>query len=360
MLQRQGLEMSRKHLHEAHNATLVDIVARGDVSDAEYDLELPTVLLSHVPLFREPGTPCGPLREKHPPTAPRLEVDEPNAIRLGGGFQYQNVLTKALTKTIAEKVGNVSYAFSGDDHDYCEVTHRAYPSAGGGIKEITVKSMSWAMGVRKPGFLLASLWNPIDQAEASLHSLNQAPDSGTIQTHLCLLPNQLAIFIRYALLLIFTLLAVIVHSVVMAQREMDGPASGPSNPVLPLREPSKTFASKVSQRSRASSGSAYAGGTGMLAPRSETSRARSVSPAPFGGYGLPQINTQPSAPLISQAGYYPKSESPEWDDLEDERPPSRSRRRQGFVARLGEQFGRTMLIVAGPTLVWYWYLMTSG
>lgn len=31
------------------------------------DPELPTVVLTHVPLYREKGTPCGPLREKHPP-----------------------------------------------------------------------------------------------------------------------------------------------------------------------------------------------------------------------------------------------------------------------------------------------------
>ncbi|KAK5002552.1 hypothetical protein LTR28_011272, partial [Elasticomyces elasticus] len=110
-------------------------------NDLEKQVELPTVLLSHVPLYRPPGAPCGPLRERHPPTAPELDSDEPNAISVSAGYQYQNVLTQDLSKTVTEKVGSISYAFSGDDHDYCEIVHHGYKSAGHGMNEITVKSI---------------------------------------------------------------------------------------------------------------------------------------------------------------------------------------------------------------------------
>ncbi|KAI9778057.1 MAG: hypothetical protein M1816_004275 [Peltula sp. TS41687] len=50
--------------------------------------------------------------------------------------------------------------FSGDDHDYCSVTHTSYGHHHT-IPEITVKSISWAMGIRKPGFEMVSLWNPL-------------------------------------------------------------------------------------------------------------------------------------------------------------------------------------------------------
>ncbi|KAL8965429.1 MAG: hypothetical protein Q9197_006514, partial [Variospora fuerteventurae] len=183
-------------------------------------VDLPSILLTHVPLYRAAGTPCGPLREHLPPsTSPDAETgdylssDPQNAIKVEAGIQYQNVLTPEISNEIIERVGDVAFVFSGDDHDYCDVVHRGYtnPRGGGGIREITVKSFSWAMGVRKPGFLMLSLWNPLDKKDQA-----QASPSGngasTLQTHLCLLPDQLSIFIRYAVLFSFTLLALLLHA----------------------------------------------------------------------------------------------------------------------------------------------------
>ncbi|KAL9599693.1 MAG: hypothetical protein Q9219_003681 [cf. Caloplaca sp. 3 TL-2023] len=195
--------------------------------------DMPTILLTHVPLYRAAGTPCGPLRERHPPsTKPGpdgeyLDNDPPNAIKVEAGIQYQNVLTPEISNEIIEKVGDVEYAFSGDDHDYCEVVHRGYTSPkGGGVREITVKSFSWAMGVRRPGFLMLSLWNPLDREDrdASPHSSHSSKsgasggdkdhdDHQTIQPHLCLLPDQLSIFIRYAVLLALTLLILFIRAI---------------------------------------------------------------------------------------------------------------------------------------------------
>lgn len=152
--------------------------------------ELPTILLSHVPLYRRPGTPCGPKREHWPPANPPVEFDHRNAISVSRGYQYQNVLSDADSVDLVQKVGNVVHAFSGDDHDYCELTHEADK---GNVKEITVKSISMAMGVPTPGFLMMSMYNPIDSEGKPL----SGDESQTLQTHLCLLPTQLATYARY-------------------------------------------------------------------------------------------------------------------------------------------------------------------
>ncbi|KAJ9191948.1 hypothetical protein DTO164E3_8598 [Paecilomyces variotii] len=192
----------------------------------------PTILLTHVPLYRRPATPCGPLRERYPPvsTDPLPQEDEGNSIKVAGGYQYQNVLTETISKDLISKVGpGIAHIYSGDDHDYCEIAHREF---SGSPKEITVKSLSWAMGVRRPGFLMTSLWNPVD------------PDSGkppgtgssqTVQNHLCLLPDQLGIFIRYGCLLAFTLIVLIARSVIVS---FYAPATSTGlEPSLPLSEP---------------------------------------------------------------------------------------------------------------------------
>ena len=180
------------------------------------DTDIPSIVLTHVPLYRSQGTPCGPLREKYPPAqkptaeGEYVDKDDRNSIQVAAGKQYQNVLTPAISNEIIEQVQDVSHVFSGDDHDYCEIIHREYTSKGGGVREITVKSTSWAMGVRHPGFLLVSLWNPIDAKGKAI-----SPDlarKGTIQTHLCLLPDQLTLFIRYGVLLVATLAALTVRA----------------------------------------------------------------------------------------------------------------------------------------------------
>jgi hypothetical protein len=169
--------------------------------------DFPTILLTHVPLFRAPGAPCGPLRERHPPSPPPpgqtelVNPDFPNSIDAQGhGYQYQNVMSETLTKEILNHVmtggsSDLKYVFSGDDHDYCELVHHVPFSAG--VKEITVKSISFAMGVRRPGFVLASLWNPVDEDGQRM----AGADAQTMQTHLCLLPDQLGTFIHYGLLI---------------------------------------------------------------------------------------------------------------------------------------------------------------
>ena len=297
--------------------------------------QFPVVLLSHVPLYRAPGTPCGPLREHWPPsppapgqTGPPTE-DERNAISVSGGYQYQNVLNAEVTKEIVEKVGDIQYAFSGDDHDYCEVVHRAYPPAGAGIKEITVKSISLAMGVRKPGVVMASLWNPVDDKGMPVHG------GPTLQTHLCLLPDQLGVYTCYITLFGLTLVGLATRAALVAANRLSHgsmqtpPSDGPLLPTSELcsssaeNEKAGLYERQADHHSHdcadppniaASRSLASSEKRGNLMVRTANARTRSVSPGP-GGYGLPpsqnhhpQHQTPRAFPLIQHAGYYGPAE----------------------------------------------------
>jgi len=169
----------------------------------------PTVLLTHVPLYRLPNTNCGNLRE--------ARKKHGGGISISKGYQYANVLTYELTQQLL-KIVTPQFVFSGDDHDYCVVEHVAVETdvdprqkgRSNTSKEVTVKSFSWAMGVRRPGFVLVSLWNPNEKDAEQLASSTQKKNDRkkideteighSVQSHLCLLPDQIGIFINYALL----------------------------------------------------------------------------------------------------------------------------------------------------------------
>jgi ethanolamine phosphate phosphodiesterase len=239
----------------------------------------PSILLTHVPLYRDQGTPCGPHRERYPPSkgpdGKPMEIDRKNALPVSRGYQYQTVLSLEVSKEIASKLENLSYAFSGDDHDYCEVHHRRYPSAGGGIYEITVKSLSWASGIRIPGFQLLSLYNPTSDSIRPGH---------TLQSKLCLMPDQLAIFIRYAMLLVatFVLLSLRAARIAILATDEHSPTANGYGPILPVanRDHSNTASSSSSEK---------AGGLSARNVHSAT-RTRSSSPQTSMGYGLPAVN----------------------------------------------------------------------
>lgn len=301
--------------------------------------QLPVILLSHVPLFRDPDTDCGKLRERG------------HALSIAGGYQYQNVLTKSLSTLIAQKVsaaGEIVHAFSGDDHDYCDVTHRYNVGSLGknrgpglkSIREITVKSFSWAMGVRIPGFVMLSLWNPVDAKGETIGT-----PLPTIQSHLCLLPDQIGILIVYAQLAGVSLVVLLVRAVVLSLRPMTGPdldgdegTDTLSNLGIPRfratnGDIANGTANGYSTPNKASTkGRQRASSTGLKpssanaqlgVQRSMNARTRSVSPAPpgtltpsRGGYGLP-----PGGTLIEKAGYYPPVR---WTDPADESDEEKS------------------------------------
>ena len=199
--------------HTAEDLTSADYSNLPTLDRGDNAPDFPTVLLSHVPLYRDPGTPCGPYREHWPPATPPkgqttpVTPDHRNAIRVSGGYQYQNVLSHDDSAKLISQIGNVKHAFSGDDHDYCEVVHKDY---GGGVREITVKSFNMAMGVPTPGFQMVSLWNPVDGQGRPLPGAD--PGAPTLQTHLCLLPNQIGTYLTYATLGCLTALALIARA----------------------------------------------------------------------------------------------------------------------------------------------------
>ncbi|KAL5621618.1 hypothetical protein BROUX41_006518 [Berkeleyomyces rouxiae] len=187
--------------------------ANGAANPSEIN-DFPTILLTHVPLYRLPGTPCGPMREHWPPAKhPKEEmgriIDPGNAIHVSGGYQYQNVLSEEDSVRLIDSIDNVVHVFSGDDHDYCEVVHS---DSKKNVREITVKSINMAMGVPNPGFLMVSLWNPVDSTGASQVAATETNRLATIQTHLCLLPNQIRTYFAYIYLAILTVVALAVRA----------------------------------------------------------------------------------------------------------------------------------------------------
>jgi hypothetical protein len=303
-----GKERVMQLPHKVEELEKVDFTNLPTLDPGEGTAELPTILLTHVPLYRERGTPCGPKREHWPPkTPPKGQTapvfpDDRNAISLSGGYQYQNVLSEEDSVSLVSKVGNVMRVFSGDDHDYCEIVH---PKNKNHAKEITVKSISWAMGVRKPGFLMLSMWNPIDASGQSRpfspSGHGAVPQSQTTtESHLCLLPDQLGIFIRYLTLLVLTLLILITRAILTPFLHLI-PFSDSPHPTEIAFSLLPTTKQDVKRREddeehcpSNSSTSTSSNNAQSLAPRSSAARTRSASPAK--GYGLPVNQVRFSTP----------------------------------------------------------------
>lgn len=154
------------------------------------------VMFTHIPLHRPDGSSCGPLRES-------------GTIRRGSGFGYQNTLSESATRFLLDHVQPM-LILSGDDHDYCEYTHTLVPSESRSserahVREVTVKSFSMAMGVRRPGFQLLSLAAPKRN-----NAYSSASKGETVADRPCLLPDQLGIYLSvYVPLLVLSLLVLL-------------------------------------------------------------------------------------------------------------------------------------------------------
>lgn len=323
-----------QYSHEVEDVSKADFKNLPTLDPGAESPDLPTILLTHVPLYRNSGTPCGPKREHWPPaTPPRGQLtpvnpDERNALSITKGYQYQNVLSESDSVKLVESIGNVVSVFSGDDHDYCEIVHS---EAKNHAREITVKSTSWAMGVRKPGFLMLSMWNPVDARGQPLFSTHSGHGSTsqtavTMESHLCLLPDQLGIFIRYGIIVAITLLALAIRAILtpifhltpFATSPSNSPASDTDSPLLPttnrdIKRSDSTLDLDSNHRTSTSnsSTSSTASNPTTLAPRSSAARTRSVSPAK--GYGLPPNQVRfATPPLINGAGTYGNGSSRVW------------------------------------------------
>jgi hypothetical protein len=278
------------------------------------------------------------------------------------------VLNREITADIAEKVGDIRYAFSGDDHDYCEVLHKAYTSAGGGIREITVKSTSWAMGVRLPSVQLVSLWNPVDV----YGNPKNGDASKTIQTKLCLLPDQIGTFLKYGMLFGLTLSLLVLRAGlitlgVVSSGETDMTTTTTESPLLPITNtPSPATAEKESHSSNSSTSSER---TGNLSVRSTTQTRNNNN----NNNTLQQ--SKYNLPLIQHAGYDATKDYYDDDDMDHhDRDKKKVRvygvastkvsskprkRRKGFALFWWElrMSLRTVVVLGG---VWYGYLVWRG
>lgn len=157
----------------------------------------PLVLFTHIPLYRPDGKHCGPLREK-------------GTIRPGVGFGYQNTLGKQATSYLLSQIRPM-VVFSGDDHDYCEHIHRAVISQP--VREVTVKSLSMAMNVRRPAFQLLSLF-PASYWDDLHPTYVDIP---------CLLPDQLGIYLNvYIPCFLLSFVIVICAAVTRTRRSSRG------------------------------------------------------------------------------------------------------------------------------------------
>lgn len=374
MLKQELRLQAGKMEHEPQDHTVIDLSDRPsqDIkSPAEHGMSIPSVLLTHVPLYRAPGTPCGPLRERFPPSRSAQTADgttlkdNRNALPVGAGVQYQTVLTSAISNEIMEKVGDVEDVFSGDDHDYCEVIHRGYTSRNGGVREITVKAMSWAAGIRKPGFLMLSLWNPVDAQGKPTSITGDTTRSRTIETHLCLLPDQLSIFMRYGFLFGLTLVALLGQAFIKVYRggaTYDGDDSHilpvskqewPSNPQQTMSVSARSWAAPQSRSLR--SHSPMRSASNGLAARSSAARTRSTSP--FDEYGLPVEGKKLAYPdeqstrSRNEGGHGKK----EWKEvmLNDE-PRWRG---GGKLSAVMHEWRKNLTLVGLVALSWYMWLL---
>jgi hypothetical protein len=111
------------------------------------------LLFTHVPLWRDPNTQtCGKLRESQKP------------FPIAKGYQYQTVIDSTNSLHILQSI-KPAVIFAGDDHDYCELIHSYADEHAEQLRtlELTIKSMSMAMGIKHPAVELLTLYDePIE------------------------------------------------------------------------------------------------------------------------------------------------------------------------------------------------------
>ncbi|KAL2399711.1 Cell division control protein 1 [Exophiala dermatitidis] len=308
--------------------------------------QFPTIVLSHVPLYRSGSTSCGPMRERG------------TAIPLQAGYQYQNVLTPLVSQDIVKHLTaeEITMIYSGDDHDYCEIEHNEFT---GRIREITVKSMSWAMGIRLPGVQLVSLWNPVDEDNVMGAAGTTTTPRDTVQNHLCLLPDQLGIFIRYGQVLALTLLVLLVQTARYNPEKAAADQRDKAEPLLPVFRERGDRSSQTSQtssvRSHGQNLSTRKIGSYGHVGSSSSSRSRTPSPP---------LAPSSKQPLINSCRGHGRSHEDDNVDRDDWAMPRGAAASVAFsvhkpTTRLA-YLGRSMWQVAWPVLLFYLWLIWNG
>ncbi|XP_008228088.1 PREDICTED: uncharacterized protein C630.12 isoform X1 [Prunus mume] len=151
----------------------------------------PRVLLTHIPLYRQDWTDCGPNRNS--------EIVNQRILRSADGQEvvYQNYITEESSKYLLDSIQPV-LVLSGHDHDQCHVIHE---SKYGPVGEYTVGTVSWQQGNLYPSFMLVSTSNYVPSTASNAEE--------AILTQPCFLPMQTHIYIWYLSLFALTLLALL-------------------------------------------------------------------------------------------------------------------------------------------------------
>ncbi|CCE65446.1 hypothetical protein TPHA_0L00890 [Tetrapisispora phaffii CBS 4417] len=194
-------ETSSSHDVGNHTIVLVDTISLSDTKNtnissipkqfltgfAKLQHKYPRILLTHVPLWRDPETQtCGPDRESNKP------------FPLMKGVQYQTVIDYDISQEVLNDIQPI-VLFSGDDHDYCKISHRYQANGKEKVaEEITVKSCAMNMGINRPAIQLLSLYNP----SGSLRE-------DTYQTNICYLPNPYTPLKMYSFMAILSFSALV-------------------------------------------------------------------------------------------------------------------------------------------------------
>lgn len=175
-------------------------------------IQIPRVLLSHVPLHRPAMTTCNDAQRS---ARHRVQRESSRPLHQGTdrGSTYQNMVSSSVTDWVLRTIDPMA-VFSGDDHDHCEYRHSRLSSnssklnvvegfKANEVPELTVKSISMTEGVRKPGFARLSLFPP----PFTSSSQPDTPPYVTMAYTPCLLPDQIGIWTRlYLPFFIITLL----------------------------------------------------------------------------------------------------------------------------------------------------------
>ncbi|KAL2253099.1 UNVERIFIED_CONTAM: hypothetical protein Sindi_0104600 [Sesamum indicum] len=167
----------------------VDFIAI-DAQTLDDTRSTPRVLLTHIPLYRPDGTPCGPHRSASIINQ-RIYLDRDQEI------MYQNYITKSSTNVLLDLI-QPSLVLSAHDHDQCTVTHM---SKNGPVIEQTVGTVSWQQGNLYPSFMLLSASN-------STLSDGSSPETAA-SSQICFLPMQTHIYLWYLSLFAMTLVIVL-------------------------------------------------------------------------------------------------------------------------------------------------------
>ena len=196
---------------------------------------------------------------------------------------------------------------------------------------------------------MLSLWNPLTAEGKKMNEGGDGGQKATVQTHLCLMPDQLGIIIRYGWVLVLTMTVLLGRAVkvVLFGGKKGGGREG-NGSLLPMARvksrpepPSPTKMYEQQPHSASSSTSDHAGGNGN--GLSVRSKQRAHSPM-SGGYGY-----KPPVAEVSVGAVGGKA----WEDI----PLSTSPSIQRGVRAVWLEFRRSVAVIGIPVAMWYIWLL---